>query len=339
MEDAPSDLSNRNLCRSVQLGLQAAKALEALPDNADQRHRTRLEHAVKTGRAAQDQLVRQNMRLIMVLVTKLSPRIRGNRIDFDDALQAGAIGFLAGVERYDPERPTRLSTFVAFHIREALLRLHRDAPLLSGAYGGDLYIQIKDYHDYLETALGRKPNYDELADLWNRAIVARYITIEGGRRYAENVSEDELRERALKTVRSRGLWLTPEHVGAILVRNESVVSLNAPVVLNDGGSATIGDQIPVMSEIDGAEIAESDQDHAGALSAAIGAVLQRLQAHDENLPTIIAWHYGLNGVQPMDIAQIAAALNLKQTKVKSLLAVGLEMMASYRELTDIVKSR
>ena len=57
--------------------------------------------------SARDDLIRSSLRLVAMRVRQLG--IPANNID--DAVQAGTIGLIAAVDRFDPERGVRLSTF------------------------------------------------------------------------------------------------------------------------------------------------------------------------------------------------------------------------------------
>jgi DNA-directed RNA polymerase sigma subunit (sigma70/sigma32) len=72
--------------------------------------------------AARDDLIRLSLRLVAMRVRQLA--IPANSVD--DALQAGTIGLIAAVDRFDPDHGVRLSTFawpwITASIRSSTMR-------------------------------------------------------------------------------------------------------------------------------------------------------------------------------------------------------------------------
>lgn len=67
-----------------------------------------LARAARAGSAAaRGDLIRQSLRLVAMRVCHLGIAAK----DVDDALQAGTVGLIAAVDRFDPDRGVRLSTF------------------------------------------------------------------------------------------------------------------------------------------------------------------------------------------------------------------------------------
>ncbi len=67
-----------------------------------------LARSARTGDAeARSELIRRSLRLVAMRVCHLGVAAG----DVDDALQAGAVGLIAALDRFDPDRDVRLSTF------------------------------------------------------------------------------------------------------------------------------------------------------------------------------------------------------------------------------------
>lgn len=58
-------------------------------------------------RAARAELIRGSLRLVALRVSSL----RIGQADIDDALQAGALGLIGAIDRFDPDRGVRLATY------------------------------------------------------------------------------------------------------------------------------------------------------------------------------------------------------------------------------------
>ncbi len=81
--------------------------------------------------------VRSRARLIesyQPLVFKVAMHLRLREAIVMDMIQEGTVGLIEAVERYDPDRGVRFSTFATYRIRGRILNaLHRERPLASAA--------------------------------------------------------------------------------------------------------------------------------------------------------------------------------------------------------------
>ena len=106
----------QELGRRVQAGRRARERLRLgclAPDE-----RLRLEAVAADGDAARRRFVEANQRLVM----KVARRFRGHSLDLDDLVQEGNLGLIRAVERFDPERGLRFSTYAVWWIRQAIQR-------------------------------------------------------------------------------------------------------------------------------------------------------------------------------------------------------------------------
>lgn len=76
----------------------------------------------RAGLRARDQLIRANLRLVIHVAKRYRSRAPMCGLDLDDLVQEGCIGLARGVERFDPERGYRLSTFCTWWITQAITR-------------------------------------------------------------------------------------------------------------------------------------------------------------------------------------------------------------------------
>lgn len=110
------------LTRAVAHGREAAARL-ASDDSIPPPERQRLHHAVADGEYAREQLVNANLRLVVSVASHVyPPHIRVPGLSVTDVFQEASIGLLQAIDRFDPQRGCRFSTYATYWIRQASLR-------------------------------------------------------------------------------------------------------------------------------------------------------------------------------------------------------------------------
>lgn len=105
-----------SLGRRIQAGIAAASILEK--DDLSKELHDEYEALAADGLAAREHMIRANLRLVVSVAKKYSKGIE-NRLD---RIQDGNIGLMRAVERYDPEKGFRFSTYATWWIRQAVTR-------------------------------------------------------------------------------------------------------------------------------------------------------------------------------------------------------------------------
>jgi RNA polymerase sigma-B factor len=124
-------------------------AMAALPADSPERRRTR------------EQLIEMHLPLVRFFAR----RYAGHREPFEDVLQAGALGLVKAVDRFDPGRRIAFSTFAAPTILGEIRRHFRDRTWAVHVQRTlqELTMQVTRCAGELTQELGRAPNVGELA--------------------------------------------------------------------------------------------------------------------------------------------------------------------------------
>jgi RNA polymerase primary sigma factor len=100
------------------------------------------------------------------LVYAQARRYRCRSHTLEDLVQEGFIGFLAGVQRFDPDWGCRLSTYVLHHVRQSIGRAveRHDRHIQIPSEPASAIRRLQSHEERLHGELGRPPLEREIAD-------------------------------------------------------------------------------------------------------------------------------------------------------------------------------
>jgi RNA polymerase primary sigma factor len=122
-----------------------------------------LARKVKAGDArARARLIEKNLRLVV----SVAKRYRGMGLPFEDLIQEGNIGLMKAVEKFDPEKGWRFSTYATWWIRQVIARAVADKgrAIRLPVHTGEKARKAVRTRNELSAQLGRDPTDEEIAD-------------------------------------------------------------------------------------------------------------------------------------------------------------------------------
>jgi RNA polymerase primary sigma factor len=148
------------LARRWRRGRQAKQRLAR--NGHDKKERARLRRQIKAGYAARDHLIMANTRLVI----SIAKRYRGRGVPFHDLIQEGNLGLMRAVDKFDPGRGYKFSTYATWWIRQAVTRALADQARIIRlpVHMVESISKLNRTAYLMEQDRGRPPSPEEIAD-------------------------------------------------------------------------------------------------------------------------------------------------------------------------------
>ncbi|KAK7271434.1 hypothetical protein RJT34_27338 [Clitoria ternatea] len=103
------------------------------------------------------------------LVASIAAGYQGKGLSLQDLIQEGSIGLLRGAEKFEPDRGCKLSTYVYWWIKQAIIKAVARKSRLVRLPGGkcEMVAKVAAANNMLRRRLRREPTYKETAEVLN----------------------------------------------------------------------------------------------------------------------------------------------------------------------------
>jgi RNA polymerase primary sigma factor len=149
-----------SLAKKMEKGRKARQIM--IEADGDVENIGEIQEMIREGKEAREYLIKANIRLVVSIAKKY----RQYGSSFLDLIQAGNVGLIRAVDKFDYSRGNRFSTYATWWIRRSVLRFlnQKERTIRLPNYLSNRLRKVRHVTRDLSQQLGRQPTLDEISE-------------------------------------------------------------------------------------------------------------------------------------------------------------------------------